>query len=77
MVKTETEDIDEDFKGIKDELDFSGYDKTHPNYDTTNKKVLCTFKDEMDGAIMIEFIGLQYKTYCCKVEDHKTIKKAK
>jgi hypothetical protein len=77
IFKTETEDIYEDFKSINDEMDFSGYDPSHPNYDTTNKKVLGKFKDEMDGAIMTEFIGLQSKTYCCKVEDHKTIKKAK
>ena len=33
-----TEDIYEDWKGIKDCMDFSGYDKKHPNYDPTNKK---------------------------------------
>ncbi len=44
--------IYEDFKEINDEMDFSGYDSSHPNYDTTNKKVLGKFKDEMDGAIM-------------------------
>ena len=36
--KTFTEDIYEDWKGIKDYVDFSGYDKKHPNYDPTNKK---------------------------------------
>jgi len=30
-------------------MDFSGYDKNHPCYDATNKKVLGKFKDEMDG----------------------------
>eukprot|EP00972_Heterocapsa_arctica_P065293 9640717-Heterocapsa_arctica.AAC.1 len=58
-------------------MDFSGYDPSHPNYDTTSKKVLGKLKDEMDGAIMTEFVGLQSKTYYCKVEDHKTIKKDK
>ena len=40
VIQTFTEDIYEDWKGIKDYMDFSGYDKNHPCYDATNKKVL-------------------------------------
>jgi len=54
----------DDWKGIKDYMDFSGYDKKHPNYDPTNKKVLRKFKDEMDGKIISNFIALRPKLYC-------------
>ena len=47
----------------KDKYDFSEYPKDHPNYDTTNKKVLGKFKDEMKSLIITEFIGLKPKMY--------------
>ena len=49
VIQTFTDDIYEDWKEIKDYMDFSGYDKNHQCYDATNKKVLGKFKDEMDG----------------------------
>ena len=55
VIQTFTEDIYEDWQGLKDYMDFSGYDKKHPNYDATNKKVLGKFKDEMDGKIITKF----------------------
>ena len=59
-------------------MDFSGYDKKHPNYDPTNKKVLGKFKDEMDGKIITNFIALRPKMYCLKVfNEKKAEKKAK
>ena len=61
VIQTFTEDIYEDWQGIKDYMDFSGYDKKHPNYDATNKKVLGKFKDEMDGKIITNFIALRPK----------------
>ena len=43
--------------------DFSNYPKNHPLYDTSNKKVIGKFKDELGGAIMEEFVGLRPKCY--------------
>ena len=76
VIQTFTEDIYEDWKGIKDYMDFSGYDKNHPCYDATNKKVLGKFK--MDGKIITNSIALRPKMYCLKVfNEQKAEKKAK
>ena len=66
VLQTFTEDIYEDWKEMKEHMDFSGYDKSHPCYDPTNKKVLGKFKDEMDGK-KTNFIALRPKMYCLKV----------
>jgi hypothetical protein len=73
----ETEDLYKDFDDIKEHMDFSGYDKSHPSYDCTNKKVLGKFKDEHDGNIFTQFIGLKPKMYCTETDDRKTLKKGK
>lgn len=66
-IPTFTEDIYEDWKGIKDYMDFGGYDNNHPCYDPT-AKMLGKFKDEMDGKKTItNFIELRPKLYCLKV----------
>ena len=86
VLQTFTEDIHEDWKEIKDAsprgsrsisdyMDFSGYDKNHPSYDPTNKKVLGKFKDEMDGKIITNFIALRPKMYCLKVFNEKKVEK--
>ena len=78
VLQTFTEDLFEDWKEIKDYMDFSGYDKNHPCYDATNKKVLGKFKDEMDGKIITNFMALKPKMYCLKVfNEKKAEKKAK
>ena len=78
VIQTMTDDIYKDWMSIKDYMDFSGYDKKHPNYDPTNKKMLGKFKDEMDGKIITNFIALRPKMYCLKIHnENKVEKKAK
>lgn len=79
VLETRTDNIFEDLKGLKEHMDFSGYDKNDPNYDPTNKKVLGKFKDEVDAKIITELVGLRPKMYCCKIfnEESKPEKKAK
>ena len=75
VIQTFTDDIYEDFKNIKEYMDFSGYDKNHQCYDATNKKVLGKFQDEMDGKIITNFIALRPKMYCLKVFNEKNAEK--
>ena len=56
-------DIDETIVGRTDWFDFSNLPQNHPNYDAINKLVPGKFKDEMGGAVIIEFVGLRAKMY--------------
>src|SRR5271163_4187489 len=51
-----------------DLFDTSDYPKSHPNYSTTNTEVIGKFKDECNGAPVIEFIGLRAKVYSILVQ---------
>ena len=44
-------------------FDTSGYIVDRPLSMCKNKKVLREFKDELEGRIMTEFVGLRPKTY--------------
>ena len=68
VIHVYTEDVYEDFKQINQHMDFSDYPKDHPNYDPTNKKKLGKFKDEMNGKIITEFIGLKPKMYSFTID---------
>ena len=63
IIQVETDDFYKDMLEDKNLYDFSEYPINHPNYDITNKKVLGTFKDEMNSLIITEFIGLKPKIY--------------
>ena len=52
-------------------MDCSDYPKNHPNYDASNKKVIGKFKDELNGAVIDEFIGLKPKMYSYIVDDNE------
>jgi hypothetical protein len=77
VIYTETEDIYEDLKELKKDMDFSNYSVEHKNYDTSNEMKLGFFKDEVKGKIISEFIGLAPKMYAYKLDDGKEEKKAK
>ena len=76
----QTEDFYNDISGdVKDRFDTSGYPSDHPSGIPSgfNKKVLGMFKDEVNGDIIDEFIGLRAKLYSYKMFEGKESKKCK
>ena len=55
----------------------SDYPKDHFLYSPENKKVVCKMKDECAGVAIKEVVCLRSKMYSIKLEDGKTVKKAK
>ncbi|KAL4153200.1 hypothetical protein QTP88_001033 [Uroleucon formosanum] len=74
-----TENLAADIKINLDHFDTSDYPKDNIyGLPLVNKKVLVKFKDELNGKIMTEFIGLRSKLYSHRILDtEKEIKKAK
>ena len=58
-------------------FDFSNYPKDLQFFDKTNKKVIGKMKDESEGEITNEFVGLKSKIYSMKNIDGKESNKAK
>ena len=56
----ETDGLYNDVDDMKEHMDFSGYDKPHPWYDNA-EQVLGKFKNEHDGQIIAQHIGLKPK----------------
>ena len=80
MYEIQTEDFYKDISGdVKDRFDTSGYPSDHPSGISSgfNKKVLGMFKDEVNGDIIDEFVGLRAKLYSYKMFDGKESKKCK
>ena len=60
----QTENIYEDMASdAATEYDFSEYPINHPLYDTSNRKALGFFKDELNSIPMKGFVGLGQKCY--------------
>jgi hypothetical protein len=59
----DSDDVYEDFKSVIEFSDFSDYPESHSCHDKANKKVIGKFKDEANGKIITEFIGLRPKLY--------------
>ena len=73
----ETDDIYADMFEEADLYDFSGYPQEHQLYDPKNKKIIGKMKDECNGKIMTEFIGIRSKMYAYQMEDGREEKKGK
>ena len=64
-IKTE-KDVYEDFDKGKDLFDFCKYPKDSMFYHITNKNEIGKMKDESEGKINNEFVGLKSKMYSMK-----------
>ena len=72
-----SKDVYEEFFKHKHLFDFSNYPKDSKFFDETNKKVIGKMKDESEGKIIDEFIGLKSKMYFMKNIDGKESNTAK
>ena len=72
-----SENVYEEFFKWKDLFDFSNYSKDSKFFDETNKKVIGKMKDESEGKIIDEFVGLKSKMYSVKNIDGKETDTAK
>ena len=80
MYEIQTEDFYKDINGdVKDRFDTSGYPPDHPSGIPSgfNKKVLGMFKDEVNGNVINEFVGLRAKLYSYKMFVGEESKKCK
>ena len=66
-----SKDVYEEFFKHKHLFDFSNYPKDSKFFDPTNKKVIGKMKDEKEGKINDEFVGLKSKMYSIKNIDGK------
>lgn len=63
------------WKHVNDIMDYSNYDPTHPQYDTSCKAKFGYFKDELAGkTVCTEFVGLRAKCYSMLLKDCETNK---
>ena len=80
MYEIQTEDFYKDInENVKDRFDTSGYPPDHPSGISSgfNKKVLGMFKDEVNGNVIVEFVGLRAKLYSYKMFEGEESKKCK
>ena len=80
MYEIETEDFYKDISGdVEKRFDTSDYPENHPSGIPTgiNKKVVGMFKDEANGKIIEEFVGLRAKMYSYKMFEGEETKKCK
>ena len=72
-----SDDVYEELLKQKHLLDFSNYHKDAKFFDEANKKVIGKMKDEFEGKIVAEFVGLKSKMYSMKKIDGKECNAAK
>ena len=66
-------DVSEECFKHKHLFDFSNYPKDSKAFDQTNKKVIGKMKDESEGKIIDEFVGLKSKMYYMKNIDVRNL----
>ena len=76
VYQIETEDLYKDLYQDKHLFDFSDYDVNHPLHSNVNKKKVGIMKDELNGDIALEFVGLKPKMYSL-ITQTNDIKRAK
>jgi hypothetical protein len=76
LLEINTDNIYEDMYSQHNLYDTSDYPKDHKLYCTDNKKVLGKFKDECNGIVINEFVGLRPKMYSILIGNNQ-INKAK
>ena len=72
-----SENVYEEFFKWKDLFDFSNYSKDSKFFNETNKKVIGKMRDESEGKIIDEFVGLKSKMHSMKNIDGKESNTAK
>ena len=72
-----SKDVYEGFFKHKHLFDFSNYPEDSKIFDPTNKKVIGKMKDEFEGKVISEFVGLKSKMYSMKNIDSKESNMAK
>jgi hypothetical protein len=78
IMEIKTTDFYDDIKCMINNFDTSDYPKDNIyGLPLVNKKVLGKFKDELNGAVMEEFIGLRAKLYAFKIFEGNEVKKVK
>lgn len=77
LYHVKTFDLYDDIKYNLKYFDTSNFPKDHVLFSEERKKKLGTFKDEMGGEIVTNFVGLKAKVYAILTEKDKNVKKAK
>ena len=70
VIEVETDYIYKDMYEDGHLYDFSEYNKNHPNFSLTNKKVYGIFKDDLNGKIITEFTADKPKMYSYEYIDN-------
>ncbi len=58
---------------MKQHFDFHKYPRIHPLFDEGNKMKVLLMKDELDGKIMVEYVGLKPKMYSMKFAEYANV----